>query len=77
MYREFDGMDSGHILPISNESEPELYGGLVIAAEGGTPHGNFYVSTYNGHVAVYNRFGSLCRETTRTVDSLDKRIRDL
>ena len=26
-------MDSGHILPISNESEPELYGGLVIAAE--------------------------------------------
>lgn len=77
VYREFDGMDSGHILPISNESEPELYGGLVIAAEGGTPHGNFYVSTYNGHVAVYNRFGSLCRETTRTVDSLDKRIREL
>ena len=64
VYREFDGMDSGHILPISNESEPELYGGLVIAAEGGTPHGNFYVST-------------LCRETTRTVDSLDKRIREL
>ena len=28
-------------------------------------------------VAVYNRFGSLCRETTRTVDSLDKRIREL
>ena len=24
VYREFDGMDSGHILPISNESEPEL-----------------------------------------------------
>ena len=50
---------------------------IVVAAEGVTPHGNFYVSTYNGHVAVYNRFGSLCRETTRTVDSLDKRIREL
>ena len=68
---------AGIYYPYQMRVNRELYGGLVIAAEGGTPHGNFYVSTYNGHVAVYNRFGSLCRETTCTVDSLDKRIREL
>ena len=32
---------------------------------------------FGEHQTVYNRFGSLCRETTCTVDSLDKRIREL
>ncbi len=49
----------------------------MIAAEGGTPHGNFYVSTYNGHVAVYNTLAVFAGRRIVTVDSLDKRIREL
>lgn len=55
----------------------ELYGGLIVDPDGEIPHGRFYVSRYDDHVAIFNSNGSLYRQTSIVVDSLTPEIRKL
>lgn len=77
VYREFRAYAVQADKAVGADIYPDIQGGLVIDHATGFDHRYFYVTLYDDHVAVFNRYGSLCFPTGIVKDSIDIRLRKL